>query len=95
MAGQGNSHIVRKLRMMIVCIKCYGRTAVSGISGRESKAGRLVGLAGSYAVIVLADNATILLAVNRIAAFRSHSAIITNIFICCRGIVGRGSAPQS
>ena len=34
-----------------------------------SKAGRLVGLADCYAVIVLADNATFLLAVNRIAAF--------------------------
>ena len=34
-----------------------------------SKAGRLVGLAGCYAAIVLADNATFLLAVNRIAAF--------------------------
>ena len=41
------------------------------------KAGRLVGLANSYAVIVLADNATFLLAVNRIAAFRRHYATIT------------------
>ena len=35
-----------------------------------TKAGRLVGLADCYAAIVLADNATFLLAVNRIAAFR-------------------------
>ena len=34
----------------------------------DGKAGRLVGLAYCYAVIVLADNATFLLAVNRIAA---------------------------
>ena len=34
------------------------------------KAGRLVGFTGCYAVIVLADNATFLLVVNRIPAFR-------------------------
>ena len=57
----------------------------------KSKAGRLVGLAECYAVMVLADNAKFLLAVNRIAAFRSHSAItyITNEDICSRGSVGR------
>ena len=33
------------------------------------KAGRLVGLADCFAVIVLADNATFLLAENRIPAF--------------------------
>ena len=44
-----------------------------------AKAGQLVGLADCYAVIVLADNATFLLAVNRIAAFRSDSAIITHL----------------
>ena len=42
-----------------------------------SKAGRLVGLADCYAVIVLVDNATFLLAVNRIAPLRSDSAVIT------------------
>ena len=57
------------------------------------KAGRLVGFADCYAVIVLADNATFLLAVNRIAAFRSHSAIIAIVIISCRGSVGRASAP--
>ena len=41
-----------------------------------AKAGRFVGLADCYAVIALADNATFLLVVNRIAAFRSHFAII-------------------
>ena len=35
-----------------------------------SKAGRLVGKADCFAVIALADNATFLLAVNRIAALR-------------------------
>ena len=59
----------------------------------ETKAGRLVGLADCYAIIALADNATFLLAVNRIAAFRSHSAIITNMIISCRGSNGRASAP--
>ena len=58
----------------------------------STKAGRLVGLAGSYAVIVLADSATFLLAVNRIAAFRSHSAVIHYLIIKCRGSVGRASA---
>ena len=42
----------------------------------KPKAGRLVGLADCYAVIVLADNATVLLAENRITAFRSYSAIM-------------------
>ena len=50
------------------------------------KAGWLVGIADCYAVIVLANNATFLLVVNRIAAFRPHSVIITT--------VGRSSAPQ-
>ena len=60
-----------------------------------TKAGRLVGLAGCCAVLVLAYNATFLLAVDRIAAYRSHSAISTSIIICSRGSVGRASAPQS
>ena len=58
------------------------------------KAGRLVGLADSYAVIVLADSATISLAVNRIAAFRSHCAVIAYKIIGCRGSVGRASDQQ-
>ena len=47
-------------------------TLANWVAGRQVriKAGRLVGLADSYAVIVLADNATFLLAVNRIAALR-------------------------
>ena len=57
------------------------------------KAGRLVGFADCYAVIVLADNATFLLAENRIAAYRSHSAVIYNVIISCRGSIGRASAP--
>ena len=60
-----------------------------------SKAGWLVGLADCYAVIVLADNATFLLAVNRIAAFRSDSAIIAIRTINCRGSDGRASALNS
>ena len=40
------------------------------------KAGRLVGLADCYAAIVLAGNATFLLAVNRIAANRALFAVI-------------------
>mgnify|MGYP001795434040 CR=1 FL=1 len=47
----------------------------------QGKAGRLVSLADCYAVIVLADNATFLLAVNRIAASRWHSAIITSALL--------------
>ena len=57
------------------------------------KAGRLVGFADCYAVIVLADNATFLLAVNRIAAFWSHSAIISYVITRCRGSDGRASTP--
>ena len=40
------------------------------ITRSKCKAGRLVGLADRYAAIVLADNATFLLAVNCIAAPR-------------------------
>ena len=61
----------------------------------RTKAGRPVGLADCYAVIVLADNATFLLAVNRKAAFRSHSAIITYVIRSSRGSAGRASAHQS
>ena len=39
-----------------------------------TKAGQLVGLAYCYAVIVLADNATFSLAVNRIVAFCTQAA---------------------
>ena len=56
------------------------------------KAGRIVGIADSYAVIVLADSATFLLAVNRIAALRSDSAVIIGLIISCRGSDGRASA---
>ena len=59
----------------------------------EDKAGRLVGLADCYAVTVLADNATFLLAVNRITAFRSHSANVPIVIISSRGSVGRAPAP--
>ena len=58
-----------------------------------TKAGRLAGLADCYAAIVLVDNATFLLAVNRIASFWWHSAIIANMIISSRGSVGRASAP--
>ena len=57
-----------------------------------AKARRLVGLAYCYAVIVLADNATFLLAVSRIAAFRLHSAIISCVTTRSSGSVGRASA---
>ena len=60
-----------------------------------AKAGRLVGLAYCYAIIVLAENATFLLAVNRIAAYRWHSAIIFNEIISCLGSAVWASAPQS
>ena len=60
-----------------------------------AKAGRLVGFADCYAVIALAGNATFLLAENRIAAHRSHSAVMCNVTISCRGSIGRASAPQS
>ena len=58
----------------IVCAFKYCENA-------EFKAGRLVGLVDSYAVIVLADNATFLLAVNRISAFRQHSAIMLKLIM--------------
>ena len=59
-----------------------------------SKAGQLVGIAGCYADIVIADNATFLLAVNHIAAYRADSAIITLVIMCSRGSVGIATAPQ-
>ena len=65
------------------------------MQNNKCKAGRLVGLAGCYAVIALADNATFLLAVNRIAAFRQHSAIMHPFTMTSRGAVGRVSAPKS
>ena len=65
------------------------------IKAELSKAELLVGLANCYAAIVLADNATFLLSVNRIAALRPHSAIIPNVIISSRGSVGRASAPSS
>ena len=43
----------------------------------KCKAGLLVGLADCHAVIVLADNATFLLAENRIAAFRAYAAFMS------------------
>ena len=52
----------------------------------------LAGLADCYAVIVLADIATFLLAANRIAAFRSDSAIMLKKISSSRGSVGRASA---
>ena len=58
----------------------------------ERNAGRYCQLSRLFAAIVLANNATILLAVNRVAAFRPHS---TNrwhyawLITCCRGSVGR------
>ena len=45
-------------------------TQLTELGADLTKAGRLVGLADCYAVIELADNATFLVAVNRIAAFR-------------------------
>ena len=60
----------------------------------EFKAGRLVGFADCYAVIVLADNAKFLLAVNRIAAFWSYSEVIDINVISSCGAVGRASALQ-
>ena len=65
------------------------------VVGSLPKAGRLVGIADCYAAIVQADNATFLLAVNRIAAYRPDSAIIVGVIICSSGSVGRASAPQS
>ena len=59
------------------------------------KAGWFVGLADCYVAIVLADNATFLLAVIRIAAFRLDSAIIANVNNRSCGLVGRASAPRS
>ena len=39
----------------------------------NAKAGRFVGLADSYAALVVTDNATFLLAANRMVAFRQNS----------------------
>ena len=73
------------------CVLCM-KSRLSVTNRRKTlKAGRLVSLAGCYAAIVIADNATFLLSVNRIAAFQPHSAIIPNVIISSRGSVGRAS----
>ena len=62
----------------------------------EAKAGRFVGLANCYAVIVLADNT--ILAVNSMVAFRPQSANrwhYAMLIICCRSSAGRASAQTS
>ena len=62
------------------------------------KAGRLVGKADCCAVASIADNATFLLAANRMAAFRSQSQIRQHCpfdNICCCGSTGRPSATEA
>ena len=89
------------IRKSCYFIETFGKASFywSRVCCGYAKAGRLVGLDDSYAdiatFIVLADSATFLLAVNRIAAFWSHSAVITYEIISCRGSVGRESAHQS
>ena len=46
----------------------------NSILSSETKAPLFVGKASCYGVVVLADNATITLAVNRMVAFRTQSA---------------------
>ena len=76
-----------------VCVLLYPQKASVPIADHAStKAGRLVGFADCYAVLVLADNATFLLAENRIASYRSH---MCNVIISCCGSIGRASAPES
>ena len=60
-----------------------------------TKAGRFVGLADCYGALPLTDNATILLAVNRMAAFRQNSANLPLGITSHRGSTGRTSATQS
>ena len=84
----------------VLCMKSLHQSAFCYISTRSIwvlksdiilKAGRLVSLAGCYAAIVIADNATFLLSVNCIASLRPHSAIIPNVIISSRGSAGRAS----
>ena len=58
----------------------------------SAKAGRFVGLADCYAALVLADNATFLLVVNSIIAFRQNSANQPYEITCHRGSTARASA---
>ena len=55
-----------------VVLKYWYLTFVT-TEGGCTKAGRLVGFADCYAAIVLGDNATFLLAVNRMVAFRKQT----------------------
>ena len=75
------------------CISWLKVAKSESSSTDKHKAGWLVGLADRYAAIVLADSATFLLAVNRIAAFHSHSAITPNEINSSHGSVGRTSVP--
>ena len=50
-----------------LCVPPLGQNRLTLCPRGKCKAGRLVGLVDCYAVIALADNATFLLAVNRIA----------------------------
>ena len=64
----------------------------------DSKAGRFVGIANCYAPIVLADNTTSLLAVNRRVAHRTQApnrSYYSIIISDCRGSTGRASASGS
>ena len=63
----------------------------ASLSGENNFISSVVRLGGCYEAIVLADNATFVLAVNRIAAFRVHSAIIPNVITRSRGSVGRAT----
>ena len=61
----------------------------------HTKAGRFVGLADCYAAIVLADNATFSLAVNRMVTFLPQSSNrwhYVKLISCCRGSSGTASA---
>ena len=82
---------VYNVSMRCVSMRCGCHTVAAMYN--LHKAGRLVGFADCYAVIALADNATFLLAVNRIAAVREHSAIMLFTANRSRGSVGRVSAP--
>ena len=59
------------------------------LSVRGRKAGQLVGLADCYAVLVLADNATFLSAVNRIPAYPRFDDIMQLLKLISTAVVAQ------
>ena len=83
--------IVQNPNTALSIIKIYTQTKIVFELAKITKAGPFVGLADCCAALVVADNATFLLAVNRMAAFRQNSANQLYRITYHRGATGRVS----